>query len=130
MGQFFGLSILNVGRRPKCFNKLIIQSIFKIPCDEELPEIEDSELEEKLHNINQINLDALYEEGICPTGNVNKNKRLLTISFIVLKNYETIDQFKSGLENAVRTLTLKYNSDNEMFFNACLLSAHFGAFFT
>ena len=120
MGQFFGLSILNVGRRPKCFNKLI----------EELPEIEDSELEEKLHNINQINLDALYEEGICPTGNVNKNKRLLTISFIVLKNYETIDQFKSGLENAVRTLTLKDNSDNEMFFNACLLSAHFGAFFT
>ena len=130
MGQFFGLSILNIGRRPKCFNKLIFQSIFKIPCDEEVPEIEDSELEEKLHNINQINLDALYKEGICPTGNVNKNKRLLTISFIVLKNYETIDQFKSGLENAVRTLTLKDNSDNEMLFNACLLSAHFGAFFT
>ena len=41
------LSILNIGRGPECFNKLNFQSIFKIPYDEELPEIEDSELEEK-----------------------------------------------------------------------------------
>ena len=90
LGQLAGLSILNIGRGPECFNKLIFPSIFKIPYDEELPEIEDSELVEKLKNIDQGNLDTLYEEGICPTGNVNKNKRLLPISFIVLKNYGAI----------------------------------------
>ena len=56
-------------------------------------------------------MDALYKERICPADNVNKNKRFLTISFIVLKNYEVIEQFKSGLENVDRTLTLKENSD-------------------
>ena len=111
LGQLVGLSILNNGRGSECFNKLIFQSIFKILHDEELPEIEDSELEEKLKNIDQGNLDALYDEGICPTGNVNENKSLLTISFIVLKNYGAIEQFKSGLENVDRPLTLKDNSD-------------------
>ena len=33
---------------------------------EELPEIEDSELEDKLKNIDQGNLAALYEERVCP----------------------------------------------------------------
>ena len=47
----------------------------------------------------------------CPTGNVNNNERLFTISFIVLKNYGAIEQFKSGLENVDRTLTLNENSD-------------------
>ena len=75
--------ILNIGRGPECFNQLIFK-------------IEDSKLEEKLKNIDQGNLSALYEVGICPTGNVNKNKRLFTISFIVLKNYGAIEQFKSG----------------------------------
>ena len=68
LGQLVRLSILNIGRGPECFNKKIFKSSFKIPHDEELPEIEDSELEE---NIDQGNLDALYEEGIRPIGNVN-----------------------------------------------------------
>ena len=68
LGQLVGLLILNIGRGPECFNKKIFKSSFKIPHEEELPEIEDSELEE---NIDQGNLDALYEDGICPIGNVN-----------------------------------------------------------
>ena len=93
------------------YSILIFQSSFNIPYDEELPKIEDSELEEKLKNIDQGNLDALYKEGIYPTGNVNKNKRLLTMSFIVLKNNGAIEQFISGLGNVDRTSTLKENSD-------------------
>ena len=93
------------------YSILIFQFSFNIPYDEELPEIEDSELEEKLKNIDQGNLDALYKEGIYPTGNVNKNKRLLTMSFIVLKNNGAIEQFISGLGNVDRTSTLKENSD-------------------
>ena len=58
-----------------------------MPYEEELPEIEDNELEVKLNNIDQGNLDALYEERVCPTGSVNESKRLLTISFIVMKNW-------------------------------------------
>ena len=34
LGQLVGLSILNNGRGPECFNQLIFQSIFKIPYDE------------------------------------------------------------------------------------------------
>ena len=56
-------------------------------------------------------MDALYEDGICPTSNVNKKKRLFTITFTVLKNYGAIEQFKCGLENVDQTLTLKENSD-------------------
>ena len=74
LGQLVGLSILNIGRGPECCNQLIFQSIFKIPYDTELPQIEHRELEEELKNIDQGNLDALYEDGICPTSNVNKKK--------------------------------------------------------
>ena len=56
-------------------------------------------------------MDAPYEEGICPTGNVNNNKRLFTISCIVLKNCGAVEQFKSGLENVDQILTVKENSD-------------------
>ena len=41
----------------------------------------------------------------------NRQCKLLTISFIVLKNYRAIEQFRIGLENVDRTLTLKENSD-------------------
>ena len=64
LGQSAGLSISSIGRGPECFNKLIFLSSIKIPYDEELPEIEDSELEEKLKNIEQGNLDGLYQEGL------------------------------------------------------------------
>ena len=67
-------------------------------------------------------MDALCDEGICPTDNINKNKRLLSISFIVLKNYGAIEQFKSGLENADRTLTLKDNSGKMKYF---LMPVHY-----
>ena len=53
LGQLVGLSILDIVRGPESFNQLSFQSIYKIPYDEELPEIEDSELEEKLKNIDQ-----------------------------------------------------------------------------
>ena len=43
LGQLVGLSILDIGRGPESFNQLIFQSIYKIPCDEELLEIEDSD---------------------------------------------------------------------------------------
>ena len=74
LGQLVGLLILNIGRGPECFKKLIFLSIFRIPYDKGLLEIEDSELEEKLTNIDQGNLDPLYEEGYVQQARLTKTK--------------------------------------------------------
>lgn len=84
--------------------------------DTGLSKIKDCELEENLKTIDQGNLDVLYEERICPTGKINKSKRLLTISFIVLKNYWAVEQFRNRLENVDRALTLKENYDKMKYF--------------
>ena len=99
LGQLTGLSIVIIGRGCECFNLLMLQAMYGIVYDQQLPVVDDSELEHKLNAIENGDVDALLELGIVPTKNTTENKRLFTISFVVLKIFGAIEQFCKGLKN-------------------------------
>lgn len=97
IGQLTGMSILKIGRGPECFNLMLVQSIFNVKFDANLPLFSDGFLTEKINRIKNGDKDDLLDSEITPSGIVEKDLRMFVISYVILKNAGAIEQFSRGL---------------------------------
>ena len=111
IGQLAALAIIKVGRGPECFHKMLVQSLYEVSLDKELPKINDYELSEKLEKIENNDFDELFDYNINPSNGIEEAKRLFVISHLILNRYSAVEQFRAGMESIDDTLITARNYD-------------------
>lgn len=97
LGQLVGVSIITTGRGPECLHELIVKQLFNQEIPTEVPEYYFIGFEEYVKQIHEGKFDILYDLNITPSNQLETDKRLFLISFILLKPSYAIQQFRDGL---------------------------------
>jgi hypothetical protein len=97
IGQLVGVSIITTGRGPECLHELIVKQLFNQKIPTEVPEYYFNDFEKYVKQINEGNFDILYDLNITPSNQLETDKRLFLISFVLLKSSYAIQQFRDGL---------------------------------
>lgn len=109
LGQLTGASIIHVGRGPECFSELIFNALYDLPYPDKITPINDAEFKYKLDKIESGENEDLLDLNIVPVPDIEQNKQVFSISYLVMKNRAAISQFGEGLKSICPEFMLQSN---------------------